>query len=330
MHTVYDTRTVHPLDRYEYYRAGSLTELAPLLAHGRSPGGQLHAALSVARIGDSEIGTFTWTADSEIIDRRTDRLIRASDPECYRIHLSVTPGIRIEQADHRVDFRTRDIVLHDTSQPWTATNPTGPTPMRLVLLTFSRTLIPIDDATVRPLVGTVMPRSLPGRSLIAQFLIGLTEPAATDDPGLAEVLRECVVGLIRQRLGEPTGITPRTSRLLQQARINGIIRQHLGNPALDPDGIARAANISPRYLFTIFQDADLTPRQLLKQLRLQQARRMLEDPALASTPIKDIMSMVGYVRADQFARDFRQLFGISARETRWLANEQSHIAGHEP
>jgi hypothetical protein len=34
MHTVYDTRTVHPLDRYEYYRAGAATELAPLLAFG--------------------------------------------------------------------------------------------------------------------------------------------------------------------------------------------------------------------------------------------------------------------------------------------------------
>jgi len=326
MHPLYDTRTVHPLDRYEYYRAGSLTELAPLLAHGRSPGGQLLAVLSVAQIGDFEIGTFAWAADSEIIDRRTYRLISASDPECYRIHLSVTPGIRIEQAGHKVDFRARDIVLHDTSQPWTATNPTGPTPMRLVLLTCPRALVPIDYTTVRPLVGAVMPRRLPGRSLIAQFLIGLTEPAAANDPGLAEVLRECVAGLIRQRLGEPTGITPHTSRLLQQARINGIIRQHLGNPALDPDGIARAANISPRYLFAIFQETDLTPMQLLKRLRLQQARHMLEDPALASTPINDIMSMVGYVRADQFARDFRQLFDVSATEVRWLATEQSHIA----
>src|SRR5439155_7579525 len=101
--------------------------------------------------------------------------------------------------------------------------------------------------------------SLSGHSLIAQFLIGLTEPSGTDDPALAEVLRECAVGLIQQRLGEPTGITPHTRRLLQQARINGIIRRHLGNPALDPHGIARAANISPRYLYTMFQDADVTP-----------------------------------------------------------------------
>jgi AraC-like DNA-binding protein len=326
MYTLYDTRTVHPLDRYEYFWAGAATELAPVSVHGRSPG-QLLAAMSVAQIGDFAIEAYTWAADREVVTRRTDRLIRARDTECYRIVLAVTPGIRIEQAGHQVDFRVRDIVLYDTSRPLKAMHPTGPTPMRLIMLTLPRALVPIDHATVRPLVGAVIPRSLPGRGLVAQFLIGLTEPAATDDSGLAEILRECVVGLIRQRLGEPTGITPHTRRLLQQARINGIIRRHLNNPALDPDGIARAANISPRYLFTIFQDTDLTPMQLLKQLRLQQARRKLEDPAQASTPIKDIMSAVGYVRADQFARDFRQLFGVSASEIRRLVREQSSQGG---
>jgi AraC-like DNA-binding protein len=195
--------------------------------------------------------------------------------------------------------------------------------MRVVMLTFPRALVPTDDATVRPLVGTAMPRSLRGRSLIAQFLIGLTEPAATDDPGLADVLGECAVGLIRQRLGKPPGVSPHTRRLLYQATINGIIGRHLGNPVLNPDKIARQAHISPRYLHTVFQDADLTPMQLLKQLRLQQALQRLQDPALARTPIKDIMSAVGYARADQFARDFRQVFGVSATEVRQLANQRS-------
>jgi AraC-like DNA-binding protein len=222
-----------------------------------------------------------------------------------------------------VEFRARDIALYDISQPWKVTHPAASTPSREVMLTFPRALVPIDRATVRPLAGTVMPRSLPGRSLIAQFLIGLTESDATDHLGLPEVLRECVVGLIRQRLGEPTGITPRTGRLLHQARINGILRRHLGNPALDPEGIAKAANISPRYLYSIFQDADLTPMQLLKRLRLHEARRRLQGPAPAGTSIKDIMSAVGYVRADQFARDFRQMFGVSAREACQLAGERS-------
>jgi hypothetical protein len=250
MYVLYDTTTVHPLDRYDHYRAGAATELAPVAVHGRSSG-RLLATMSVVQVGDFEIETITWAADSEVVARRTERLIRARDPECYRILLSVDGGLRMEQAGNQVDFRARDIALYDLSHPWQSTHPMGPVSMRVVMLSFPRALVPIAHATVRPLVGTVMPRSLPGRSLIAQFLIGLTDAAITEEqaggPGLAEVLHECTVGLIRQRLGQPDGITPGTRRLLRMARIRDIIRQHLGNPELDPDRIAQAANISPRY-----------------------------------------------------------------------------------
>jgi AraC-like DNA-binding protein len=325
MYVLYDTTTVHPLDRYDHYRAGAATELAPVAVHGRSSG-RLLATMSVVQVGDFEIETITWAADSEVVARRTERLIRARDPECYRILLSVDGGLRMEQAGNQVDFRARDIALYDLSHPWQSTHPMGPVSMRVVMLSFPRALVPIAHATVRPLVGTVMPRSLPGRSLIAQFLIGLTDAAITEEqaggPGLAEVLHECTVGLIRQRLGQPDGITPGTRRLLRMARIRDIIRQHLGNPELDPDRIAQAANISPRYLHKIFEEAELTPMQLLKRMRLEECLRSLQDPALIMTPIRDVVAGHGYLRPDQFARDFKQLFGVSAKQVRRLASQQ--------
>jgi AraC-like DNA-binding protein len=242
------------------------------------------------------------------------------------VFLSVNGGARMEQAGSQASFRARDIALYDLSRPWQATHTTGPVPMRLVMLTFPRALVPITRATVAPLVGTVMPRNLPGRSLIARFLIELTDTASTaeqaDESGLAGVLRECTIGLIRQRLGQPDGITPHTRRLLHLACIRGIIRRHLGDPALGPDRIAEAANISPRYLHKLFQDTELTPMQLLKRLRLVECHRRLRDPALATTPVRDIIAACGYRRPDQFARDFRQLFGVSATEVRRLAGQR--------
>lgn len=325
MYILYDTSTVHPLDRYDYYRAGAAAELAPVAVHGRSPD-HLLAAMSVAQIGDFEIEAVTWAADSEVVARRTDRLIRACDPECYRVFLSVNGEVRMEQAGNQVRFRARDIALYDMSRPWQTTHPAGLVLMQVMMLTFPRALVPITRATVRPLIGTLMPRNLSGRSLIAQFLIGLTESAATaeqtSDPGLVDVLHECAVGLIRQRLGQPNGITPRTRQLLHMARIRDIIRRHLGNPVLDPNQIAKAANISPRYLHKIFQGAGLTPMQLLKRLRLEACRRSLQDPTLTMMPIKDVISMHGYLRPDQFARDFKQLFGVSAKQVRSLASQR--------
>jgi len=275
--------------------------------------------MSVVRAGDFEVAVLNWAADSELARRRTERLIRACDPGCYRIVLSIGGDVRIEQASNQTDFRAKDIALYDMSCPLQVTHPAGL--MRVVMLTFPRALVPIASDAVRPLIGTPIPRSLPGRSLIAQFLIGLTDTAAelADDPGLADVLYECVVGLIRQRLGQPNGITPRTRRLLHTARIHDIIRRNLDDPRLDPDRIAEAANISPRYLHKIFEGAELTPMQLLKRLRLEECHHSLQDPALAVTPIRDVIAAHGYVRADQFARDFKQLFGISATQVRRLA-----------
>src|SRR5262249_54411470 len=160
---------VHPLDRYEYCRVAVASELAPVSIHGRSPG-HLLGVMAVAEMGDFALEVATWAADSEVAARRTERLIRACDPECYRIESGLTPGVRMEQADHRVEFRARDIALYDVSRPWKTTHTIGRAPMGVVMLTFPRALVPIDRAMVRPLVGTVMPRNLPGRSLVAQFL----------------------------------------------------------------------------------------------------------------------------------------------------------------
>lgn len=323
MHVLYDTRTVRPLDRYDCYRAGAGIELAPVAVYGRTPG-RLLAVMSVAQIGDFEIEALSWSTDSEFLARRTERLIRVCDPECYRIFLSVSGDVRMEQAGNQVEFRDRDIALYDLSRPWQTTHVTGPGLMRVVMLTFPRALVPIASATVRPLMGTLIPRSLPGRSLIAQFLIGLTETRdLVGDPGLADILYECAVGLIRQRLGQPPGITARTRQALRIARIREIIRRHHGNPTLDPDRIAEAANISPRYLHRLFQGAELTPMQLLKRLRLEECHRSLRDPTLAMIPIKDVIAAHGYSRSDQFARDFKQLFGVSATQVRRFASQWS-------
>jgi AraC-like DNA-binding protein len=322
MRLLYDTRQVHPLDGYEHYREGAGKELAPVAVHARATG-RLSAAMSVAQIGDCTVEVVTWSADFEVVARRTERLIRACDPECYRIFLSVSGEARMEQAGNQACLRARDIALYDLSRPWQATHPVRPASMRVVMLTFPRALVPITSAEVRPLIGTAVPRSLPGRSLVAQFLIGLADSAdLTDDPGLAEVLNECTVGLIRQRLGQHSGITGRTRRLLQLAHVRGIIRRRLDDPKLNPEQIASGANISLRSLHQLFQGAELTPMQLLKRLRLEACHRSLQDPALAMKTIKDVIAEYGYVRPDQFARDFKELFGISATQVRRLISQR--------
>ncbi len=313
MRVLYDTNTVSALDRYEHYRAGAADELAPVEVYGRDPG-RLVAAMSTERVGDFGLEVLTWMADDEIVTRRTERLIRVGDPGRYRLIVPVSGQIHLEQAGHRERFRRGDVGLFDLSRPWQAAHPPRVGHIRVVMATFPRTLLPVDEAAVRSIVGTVTPKRLPGRDVVAELLRGLPDAAQPTD--YADALFECTVGLVRRRLGLGHGITPQIRRLVYVTRIRDAIRRHFHDPDLDLDRLAGAVALSPRYLHRLFQDTGVTPMQLVKRMRLDECHRRLTDPAWSSARVREIFESCGYRRADQFARDFRQRFDVAPSQVR--------------
>ncbi len=313
MRVLYDTTTVHPLDRYDHYRVGAASELAPVDVHGRAPG-RLFARMSACRIGEFDLEELTWAADAEIVTRRTERLIRVGDCDRYRLVLAVTGEVHLEQAGNRVRLHPGDIGLYHLSEPWRAAHPPEVSRIRVVMLTFPGGMLTVHERAIRALAGTLVPRRLPGRDLTAQLLVALAGAVEPDDFG--EVLPECASGLIRRWLGLPGGVAPGTGRMLYLARIRDIIRTHLADPELDPERIAKAAAISPRYLHRLFEGTGMTPMQFLKRVRLDEGHRRLADPSARTVRVREIAAACGYRRTDQFARDFRQAFGIAPSEVR--------------
>ncbi|MFD0385554.1 hypothetical protein ACFQ2B_34395 [Streptomyces stramineus] len=51
--------------------------------------------------------------------RRTTRLIRSSDPGLYHLSLPLTGTMRVDQAGDQFPYSPRDLVLLDTSRPYT-------------------------------------------------------------------------------------------------------------------------------------------------------------------------------------------------------------------
>jgi len=313
MRVQYDTDTVRWPDRYDYYRDAAASEVAPVAIQGR-PSGRIRAALSSVQAGHFLVEATSFAADSEMGCLRDDRMIRAGDPECYRMCLNITGGEVIEQAGNQACFGPRDIGLFGLSARHRSIKPAGWRAMRGVMVTFPRRLLPLEEAAVAPLLGTLLPRSLAGRSLFTQFLTCLAGSTGPDPEtgSLAEALRQVTTALIGERLGTGSGFTPATRRLLYRAWVRVVVARQSGDPGLNPAKIARAVNISERYLHQIFRDSDETPMQLVKATRLEHCRRDLQDPAQAGKPVGEIAVARGYQRPDQFARDFRQRFGIPA------------------
>jgi AraC-like DNA-binding protein len=185
------------------------------------------------------------------------------------------------------------------------------------MLSIPRSQLPAADNAVRRLAGARIPRSLPGRSALAQLLIELVRPAGpAPDPDLADMLRESITELIHARLGRSSGIGRRTQRALQLAHLRSVIQRRLNEPNLNVAGLAAATSMSTRSLHALCRDTGHTPMQLVKQLRLQAAHRSLQDPAHAAASITDIAAAHGYRRPDQFAHDFKRQFGVSATHVR--------------
>lgn len=64
----------------------------------------------------------------------------------------------------------------------------------------------------------------------------------------------------------------------------------------------------------VFQALGASPRQVLCNVRLETAARLLGDPAVR---IKEIQARVGIADASHFCRDFRDRFGVSPSEYRY-------------
>lgn len=132
---------------------------------------------------------------------------------------------------------------------------------------------------------------------------------ATDRQVLAPlIVREIVYYLLKSRFAQV--IYQLGIKGSQMGRVFGSIekiRREFASP-LTVDSLAEIAEMSPATFYQHFKKVTLlSPIQFQKQVRLQEARRLL------STEIGDVTSVayrVGYESASQFSREYARLFGL--------------------
>ena len=80
------------------------------------------------------------------------------------------------------------------------------------------------------------------------------------------------------------------------------------------DKLAQTVNMSTSRLRHLFKDeVGATPTQYLKDLRMQGARKLLENTLLH---IKRVMMNVGVNDESHFSRDFKRAFGVTPKQYR--------------
>ncbi len=102
------------------------------------------------------------------------------------------------------------------------------------------------------------------------------------------------------------------------SRIHAYIEEHLMDPDLSPESIARAHHISVRYLQKLFQNDGSTVSQWVRQRRLEICRIEL-GRSNRRTTMAAVAHRWGFSSPSHFSRTFRGAYGMSPSEWQALA-----------
>ena len=184
-------------------------------------------------------------------------------------------------------------------------------------------ILSIDSAPIYDIVTELNLRPEPGPEMAGVFTdeviqpmtdaflrLMRTLPGALDRQFMAPmIIREIIYYLLQSRysrvlyeLGIQGSNVNRLSRSIQK------IRADFSSP-LKVNTLARLADMSPSAFYNNFKKlTGLSPIQFQKQMRLQEARKLL------ATEVNDVTSVaynVGYESPSLFSRDYSRLFGLS-------------------
>jgi AraC-like DNA-binding protein len=170
----------------------------------------------------------------------------------------------------------------------------------------------------------VTARALMGTSGVSRWAFGtaswLIEEFNSMTTVRAEDLADSLSRLINLAIYERTRQQPPEAAQRTLAdRIREYVEQHLHDPDLSLDSIARDLNASKRSLHRAVSEIDGSIHNLIWHARLERCREDLRDPAKAQQSIANIAQSWGFKNSTHFSRAFRTRFGMSAREARRAA-----------
>ena len=162
------------------------------------------------------------------------------------------------------------------------------------------------------------------------FRILFRDADAISQSPAASMIGQATTDLVRAALvaavdEEPFRSGGRGQSLITVAK--SYICQHLADPDLGAEAVARAMFISVRQVYKLWETQPRSLGQWILARRLDAARRELTSPRRRNQTIAAIAGRWGFVDATHFSRRFRQAYGMSPREWRQVCASAPIPAG---
>ena len=180
-------------------------------------------------------------------------------------------------------------------------------------LQFSRELLPLRTAEITEACARSVDPAAPAMQMLSGYLGRLFEVA--DDLTAPQRLDagRAAIDLLAMVLRDVTPSVPGGDGpddvLLEMMRM--YVREHLADPHLRVEELARRHHVSVRHAYTLFARIGTTPGAYLREQRLLAAQVMLSDPRHARLGMSGIAAAVGFLELRTFERAFRRQYGMA-------------------
>lgn len=213
-----------------------------------------------------------------------------------------------------------DFVLYDATRPYQLNFDT--TGHQVVVLRLPRANLEPHVGNLENLTATTVAGSCAAGHLLLTMIESLQRDIEQLHPSSVMGVSEGITSIVAAGLRSLPGANTRKASNLSAfhlARVKSYVSEHLRDPNLNIVGIAAAMRMSPDHLSRLFRHEPMPLSRLIWHQRLTACRRDLADQGMAHRSMSDIAFSWGFNEAAHFSRSFREQFGMSPREWRYVA-----------
>lgn len=248
---------------------------------------------------------------------RTQSQLRAAAPEAIRVGFQVSGRYTLSVNGHDEAQGAGHVNITDLTLPCEFTQYGADASTASFQLGYDQLGIPVD----RVRKAGRMLASSPVYALVQGHMAGLCRSADALASSLsAGPTGDATLELVRAMISSAGRDDARFDSVMNETlytRIVAFIQQHLTDPGLSPERIARQHHISLRQLHKLWRHNELTLSEWIVSERLEGARRALAAPATPVT-VAAIARRWGFTDSTHFSRRFRGAYRLSPGEWRRL------------